>query len=173
MHQAAHGDRVAWLVRAPVLIGEGALLGGSGPSLLTARAVLPCEALGFSPQRFEQHLRQGGALAVLLMRLSMWRTVGLLEQLQLLATASAEQRVCRYLALHAHQDARGDHVVVVPGSRKDLAALLCLTPETLSRVLRRLRESGRLVDAGERLLLLRDPGQRDHGDGLAQSGPAE
>lgn len=171
VHEAAHGERVAWLVRAPVLIGADAVLGGRGASLLTARAVLPCEALGFSPQRFEECLRQGGALAVLLMRLCMSRTAGLLEQLQMLATASAEQRVCRYLALHAHRDARGDRVVVVPGSHKDLAALLCLTPETLSRVLRRLRESGQLVDGGERMLL-RAPARRRRRHRPPGPGPA-
>lgn len=82
----------------------------------------------------------------LLPGLAMWvrHLVGLLEDIVL---RDATARVARWVM----DAADSDGIAVMPAGRRHLALHLNLTPETLSRTLRRLLDDGCLATAGEHL----------------------
>ena len=75
--------------------------------------------------------------------------VSMIEDLTLRNT---KERLAKYLLDHAqvHEDM---HRCPIPGSKKDLASLLGTIPETLSRVLRELKDQG-IIQEKDRAFLL-------------------
>lgn len=68
----------------------------------------------------------------------------------------AEARCADWLLSHAHQSARGELEVQLMQRKRSIAAQLGIAPETLSRVLRHLRERC-LISGSGRTLSLIDP----------------
>ena len=68
----------------------------------------------------------------------------------------AEARCAEWLLHHAEAGNNGEKVVVLQQHKRSLAAQLGIAPETLSRILRHLRERSLISGSGRRLSLL-DP----------------
>jgi CRP/FNR family transcriptional regulator, dissimilatory nitrate respiration regulator len=81
----------------------------------------------------------------------------LADQIQLLSAADPETRLFRFL-----EDRYGGAKQIRTGlSKKDVAAVIGTTPETLSRLLQRLRDSGRLVWKGGSIRISPNAGTPD------------
>lgn len=79
---------------------------------------------------------------------------GMVERVEELQIASAGARLARYLLKLPAKGARDPLELELPLAKKDLAAHLAITPETLSRLLRRWQDQGIVDSQGRKLLLL-------------------
>ena len=69
----------------------------------------------------------------------------------------AEARCAEWLLSHAHSSSQGEMEVQLQQRKRSIAAQLGIAPETLSRVLRQLRERSLITGSGRTLSLV-DPG---------------
>ena len=80
------------------------------------------------------------------------------ERLAAATSVEVGGRLARYLIdLPTHREPDGTVAIRLPLAKKDIASLLDTTPESLSRSLRRLQESGVIDQQGARDLRLLDP----------------
>src|SRR5262249_33435125 len=111
------------------------------PYMATARAVTDVLALMIPARDFcrlaNSELSLASAINGILA--THWRL--LLKHLKPSRPRDAATRVARYLLDNVRTDATGAKVML-PGSRRQFAAHLGMTPETLSRSFRRLAEAG-------------------------------
>lgn len=91
-----------------------------------------------------------GIAAAMLASLTIW-LAGLTDRVEALSVTSAVARLAHYLLRLPSRRADGVVVIELPMAKKDLAAHLAITPETLSRVLRRWQDAGLLRGSGRRL----------------------
>ncbi len=116
----------------------------------------PTEVLEIGGETFLRVFEEDRALArAMVASLSTWllRLVGRVEDLTVM---SAGARLARYLLdLPARGEGRRT-AVDLPVPKKELAAHLGITPETLSRLLRKWKDRGLLEAAGSKRLVLRD-----------------
>jgi CRP/FNR family transcriptional activator FtrB len=111
------------------------------PYMATARAVTDVLALMIPAPDFRRLANSELSLASAVNRLlaAHWRL--LLKHLKQSRTRDADTRVVQYLLDNVRFDA-AEAKVLLPGSRRQFAAHLGMTPETLSRSFRRLTEAG-------------------------------
>lgn len=111
------------------------------PYMATARAVTDVLALLIPASDFRRLANSDLSFSSALNHLlaAHWRL--LLKQLKQSRTRDADMRVVRYLLDNVGIDAK-EAKVVLPGSRRQFAAHLGMTPETLSRSFRRLMAAG-------------------------------
>lgn len=74
---------------------------------------------------------------------------------QQVATESVEQRLVNFLSRLITTEER-PYRLTLPMKRKDLAAHLGTTPETVSRILKRLEREGKLVAKGHKTLMIHE-----------------
>lgn len=83
------------------------------------------------------------------------KVIALGQRIVSLSLASANTRLARYVLALPRQDRGGAPEVELPLAKKDLATLMAITPEHLSRILRRWHDA-RLVRMADRGLLLQN-----------------
>ena len=112
------------------------------------------ELIEIGAERFLALFRNDPRLAaVMVSALSMW-LIGLTERVEELSVASATARLAHYLLrLPSKPEGKG-LALELPFAKKDLAAHLAITPETLSRLLRRWQDAGLLRNDGRRFEIL-------------------
>lgn len=112
------------------------------------------ELIEIGAERFLELFRSDPRLAAAMVSsLSMW-LISLTERVEELSVASASARLAHYL-LRLPSKVEGKAVVLeLPLAKKELAAHLAITPETLSRLLRRWQDAGLLRSDGRRLEIL-------------------
>lgn len=112
------------------------------------------ELIEVGAERFLELFRSEPRLsAAMVSSLSMW-LISLTERVEELSVASAAARLAHYL-LRLPSRVEGDGVVIeLPLAKKELASHLAITPETLSRLLRRWQDAGVLRSNGRRLEVL-------------------
>jgi CRP/FNR family transcriptional regulator len=81
------------------------------------------------------------------------KLIALAKRIVSLSLASANTRLARYVLALPRKDLGGAPEVELPLAKKDLATLMAITPEHLSRILRRWNDA-RLVRMADRGLLL-------------------
>ncbi|MEY2340704.1 Crp/Fnr family transcriptional regulator [Acidithiobacillus sp. IBUN Pt1247-S3] len=147
---ASTGDeKIIEIMQAGDLFAEAvAFLGGRYP--VTARAEGSSNVLEIPLALFMQHLEARPQLMrQMLARLSM-RLHFLVKELRQLSVESAEQRVLHYL-LELTPEGQGRVLLELPAKKAAIATRLGLTPETLSRILRKLQNKGLIAVHGRQL----------------------
>lgn len=130
---------------------EAAVLSMSAYPAHAVAVAAETELVEIGARRFLQLFREEPRLsAAMVSSLSMW-LISLTERVEELSVASASARLAHYLLRLPSRVEEGLVVLELPLARKELAAHLAITPETLSRLLRRWREAGLLRADGRRL----------------------
>ncbi len=146
-------EKIVEIIQPDDLFAEAvAFLGGHYP--VTAQADGPTAVLAIPLDPFVESLEQRPKLMrQMLARLSM-RLHFLVKELRHLSVESAEQRLVSYL-LELCPLADGFAVITLPAKKSAIAARLGLTPETLSRVLTRMRKA-ELIEMEQRTIRIPD-----------------
>lgn len=113
------------------------------------------QVLVFPAWALQRQLRSHPALMSRLLSSISERQCQLIERMEWLTTFNAEQRLAAYL-LSALADTEDGNTVTSPKKRCDLASLLGMTPETLCREIKKLKESGRASIDGSNFVI-QDP----------------
>jgi CRP/FNR family transcriptional regulator len=154
-------EHVLHLAEPGRTFAEVAVLGGF-PAPAWAQALHDSLLLILPRAALRARLRLDHPLCLqLLAGLSGW-VRHLTDLLEAVVLRDATGRVAGWLLA---QDPDGTASVRLPAARRHLASHLGLTPETLSRVLRRLREDGLVVQDGEVLVLRDREGLADAAEG--------
>jgi len=111
------------------------------PYLVSARATSDGQALLIPANKFRRLLDEDTALAAQCARVLSrhWRVV--ITQIKEIKTQSALERVAQFLVAQT-QESKGAATLTLPGMKKEVATRLGITPETLSRTLKKLRKYG-------------------------------
>lgn len=124
---------------------------------LNASAVGDTRLLAFGNRAFLDLLEESPALTRKLLATMSRRLHGLLREIDELTLHNATYRFVTYLL---EQDRRDQSRIDLSMPKQLVASRLSIKPETLSRILARLRERGLIQIDGERITLLDEPGLR-------------
>lgn len=120
----------------------------------------PTELLEIAGRPFRELLSADPQLAIAMVSsLSIW-LAGLADRVEELSLTNAAARLAHHLLRRPARREGSAQAIELDLARKDLAAHLAMTPETLSRVLRRWQDEG-LVRAEGRVLVVLDEGRLD------------
>ncbi|WP_035455449.1 Crp/Fnr family transcriptional regulator [Agrilactobacillus composti] len=123
-------------------VGEGALFGVTMHDTY-AQAITPGAACVITRADFEQLLLDYPAISLKLLAESAAKIAALEKQTALLSSGSIQERLMGYFNELAAVNGSSDFEI--PMQRKALSSFLGTTPETLSRMLKKLKEGG-LID---------------------------
>ena len=124
---------------------------------VNASAVGDTRLLAFENRVFLDLLEESPALTRKLLATMSRRLHALLQEIDVLTLHNATYRFVTYLL---QQDRRDESRVDLSVPKQLVASRLSIKPETLSRILARLRERGLVQIDGERITLLDEPGLR-------------
>ena len=113
----------------------------------------PTELLEFRGDLFMKLLKDRHELATSMISSLCMRVLRLVERVEDLSVSRVDCRFARHLLRLPAQRGTCGAIVQLGSSKKDLAHQLGMTPETLSRVLRRMRDDGVLRVAGRECTL--------------------
>ncbi|MGI6155178.1 MAG: Crp/Fnr family transcriptional regulator [Enterococcus lemanii] len=131
--------------------GENTIFGAHNENLF-AEALQPTEICLIRKKDFQNLLRELPELSMKLLNLTAQKVTRLEQQSQFLMMERIEERLATYLIdLYKVQ---GDTLVTLPMKKKELAAFLGTTPETLSRKFKLLSEQGMILLDKNRIQLL-------------------
>jgi len=147
-------ERVLHHIGAGRSFAEAALLTmGAFPASASAM-VTPTDVLLIGGERFLELFRGDPELAASMVGALSIRLHELADRIEELSIPGVDGRLARRL-LELPARASGEHSVVeLPVAKKDLAAQLATTPETLSRLLRRFQERGWIESRRSEVVIL-------------------
>lgn len=120
----------------------------------------PTELIEIAGAPFRELLAADPQLSIaMLSSLSIW-LAGLADRVEELSLTNAASRLAHHLLRRPSRKERAGQAIELDLARKELAAHLAMTPETLSRVLRRWQDEGLVRAEGRRLVVL-DEGRLD------------
>ena len=154
--QADGREQVVHHLHAGTTFAEAALLSlGRFPvnAVVTEKAT---ELLEIGGERFLELLRSDTRLAPAVIGSLCMRLVSLVERVEELSLVQAGARLARWL-LRQRTQGTEEPAVELSLAKKDLAAHLAMTPETLSRLLGRWQDEGLILNERTRVVL-RDAG---------------
>lgn len=148
-------ERVLHHLHAGQTFAEAALL-SMGRYPANAKALAPTRVLEIGGQTFIAVLRdEPGVSGAMVSSLCMW-LVKLADRVEELSIASAPARLAHYLLRLPTRPATTPTEIELPMAKKDLAAYLAITPETLSRLLRRWHDTG-IIESRPRSVVVLEP----------------
>jgi CRP-like cAMP-binding protein len=100
----------------------------------------PTELVEIGGERFSKLFREENRLSAAMVGSLCMRLISLVERVEELSLVNAGSRLARYLLRQPSHGPSGRVAIELPMSKKDLAAHLSMTPETLSRLLRRWQD---------------------------------
>ena len=136
-------------------VGESAFLTGRNPDHF-ATALEAASMCTFRHEDLEQLVRTHPSIVVRMLEVVSRRLGDTESRLIALISGDVSSRLADYLLSLPGSPADGGTAVRLPLAKKDIASLLDTTPESLSRQLRRLRESGVVTGRGARDLVIHD-----------------
>jgi CRP/FNR family transcriptional regulator len=126
-------------------------LGGRYP--VSAQALEPLELLTIHANTFEVLLAKDPKLCLKIIAALTARIQGFLRTMENLATPEVKHRLLAYLK--DLSDRRASNRIRLPAPKHDIALLLGTTPETLSRLFKKLEEEGMVKMKGREIELTR------------------
>lgn len=126
-------------------------LGGRYP--VSAQALEPLELLTIHANTFEVLLAKDPKLCLKIIAALTARIQGFLRTMENLATPEVKHRLLSYLK--DLSDRRASNRIRLPAPKHDIALLLGTTPETLSRLFKKLEEEGMVKMKGREIELTR------------------
>jgi len=151
---AAGAERIVRLVRAGETFCEEAMLSGT-EYVLAARANRNSQVVYIPRAAIQTVMARHTAFAEMLIKLLSRRMHELLIDMELCEQRSSAQRVAHYLVQHANHE-RGAIEVKLSSAKQVIASQLNMTPESFSRVLRRLKHDGFILPRGRYSIALTD-----------------
>lgn len=146
-------EQVLHHVRAGQSFAEAALLGTGRYPANAAATEAATEVVEIGGDVFQRLFRGDSRLAAAMVSsLCMWMHE-LVERIEELSVASAGARLARYVLRLPASGSSDPLTIELPMAKKDLAAHLAITPETLSRLLRRWQDQGVVRSIGKTLVI--------------------
>lgn len=115
---------------------------------MTAIAEVDSELIEVKKESFLNFIKLSPDLAIKIMSFMSHRISFLVNTIDTLTQVNAEQRLVMYLAQLYLQQQPEKLSVCLPFSKKVLANQICVKPETLSRMLRRLKNNNLIIEKG-------------------------
>lgn len=142
--------RVVELFDAGNMFGEIGVFTGAAYRTWT-QAIIPTELIHISRNRVMAAVSQDHQLSLRMLTAVATRTQRLIDSISCTSPSAANVRVAAYLLELQERSSRGDDQVILPAPKGTIASLLNLSQESLSRVLRRMRDAGVLRVTGRRI----------------------
>jgi CRP/FNR family transcriptional regulator len=120
---------------------------------VSAQALEPLEVLAIHANAFEELLSKDPNLGLKIIAALTARIQGFLRSMENLATPEVKHRLLGYLK--DLSDRRASSHIRLPAPKHDIALLLGTTPETLSRLFKKLEEEGMVKVKGREIELTR------------------
>lgn len=154
---------------AGATFAEAALLSFGRYPVSAVATESPTDLLEIGGERFLELFRTDARLGPAVVASLSMRLVALVERVDELSLVQAGSRLARWLL---RQPAAGDRepVIELALQKKDLAAHLAMTPETLSRLLRRWQDDGWIRNERTRIVLERADALLALADGAGSDG---
>lgn len=140
--QADGREQVVNTLHAGATFAEAALLTFGRYPVSAAATESPTELLEVGAEPLLRLFREDERLGPAMVASLSMRLVALVERVEELSTIKAGERLARWLLRQPSRMEAGASVVELALQKKELAAHLAMTPETLSRLLRRWQEAG-------------------------------
>lgn len=145
-------EKVVEMIGPGQFFAEAVMFMQGGRYPVTAEALADSGVLAFDNATFKALLAESPPLALKLLAAMSRRMHGLLNEIDELTLHNATYRFVTYLLARAGEQGGGAQVDLA-APKQVLASRLSIKPETLSRILARLKEEGLLREEGERLVL--------------------
>lgn len=120
---------------------------------VTATCVMPTSVISFQNKCFMQILRSSNETCINLLGDLAMRLRGRLMEIENLTMKNATYRVVRYFILQLEGRGSDKHMLELPIQKQLIASRLSITPETLSRILHTLTESGIIENRGKTIVI--------------------
>jgi CRP-like cAMP-binding protein len=162
-------EQVVHNLHAGATFAEAALLSFGRFPVSGVVTETPTDLIEIGGERFLRLFKEDDRLAPAMVASLSMRLVSLVERVEELSLVQAGSRLARWL-LRQPASAAAEPAIELVLAKKDLAAHLAMTPETLSRLLRRWQEDGWIESERTRVVLKKPERLLDLADGTA--GPA-
>lgn len=147
-------EKVIELISPDQLFAEAVMFMGARYPVY-AQAVEPVRLIVFDSQDFSDLLHSNTELCFRLMAAMSRRMHGLINEIDRLTLHSGTQRLIQYLLDQLPEGVAPSHSIHLRVPKLVIASRLGIQPETLSRILSKLRQEG-LLEISEETILLRD-----------------
>lgn len=142
--------RVVELFESGNMFGEIGVFTGAAYRTWT-QAITPTELIHINRSRVLAAVDKDHHLALRMLTAVASRTQRLIDSISCTSPSAANVRVAAYLLELSERSSRPDGQVILPAPKGTIASLLNLSQESLSRVLRRMRDAGLLRVTGRRI----------------------
>lgn len=119
---------------------------------VTAETISDSVALSINSKKLYQLIKEDPDISMKLIGMMAQRIKYFLNMIENLTLTDARSRLLRYLKILA--DKNKDNIISLPASKGDIAILLGITPETFSRLLKKLSEENIIRVDGKKIELL-------------------
>lgn len=139
--ESVDGDEaiIGVFTRGETIAEAAAFTGGHYPA--GAEIVEPARVLAIRASSFIQHLKDNPTIGLSMLATLSQRMHHLVGEIESLKTQSASQRVCQFLLKLCSVD-EGATVIALPYDKSIISGRLGIQPESLSRILAKLRKLG-------------------------------
>lgn len=155
LYRLAHSgdEKVLELIRPQQVFAE-AVMFMDNIYPVHAAAVEPSTVIEFDSADFVELLQENSSLAFRLMSSMSRRIHGLVNEIDQLTLHSGTERLVGFLLQGLPDEASDGITITLPATKQVIASRLGIQPETLSRILHRLRQEGLIEESGQGLKLL-------------------
>lgn len=147
-------EHVMELIGREHLFAEAVMfMGGRYP--VHAAALEPTRLIAFDADFFLGLLRNDADLCLALLAAMSRRVHSLVTEIDRLTLQTGVQRFAQYLLAQPAQKSADIRTIRLPASKQTIASLLGIQPETLSRILSKLRDEGLIQVSAETVVVLK------------------